>query len=320
MASRRSGVLARHDTPNRFNVEFQDALNEYQQDSFSLVDADDVARSGQEVSQTLAAAGLPNFDQAARILKLNLDRSVRGNTYVEFQTSVKAFGIRPGDLITITYLKEGLNRAPFRVLKIAPGMNHRLSTITAQIHDDSWYADSNGQVTSASGGRRQSGAGIGVPRPLTGSVLDDLGDIQFGIGEAVTMSGDGSVQADLTVGFVAPAVAAASGPGIPLLSLATTVGGDGTLHGGQPQYYAVSGVDSSGNESLPSFIVRAIPLSDASSVTISGLSFATGTSAFHVYRGSTPAQLFRIASYQPVAPVFVDTGLTKQLVAPLDPS
>src|SRR5260370_41833312 len=95
------------DAPNRFSVEFQDALNEYQQDSFSLVDADDVARSGQEVSQTLAAVGLPNFDQAARILKLNLDRSVRGNTYVEFETSVKDFGSRLGDLITVTYLKEG---------------------------------------------------------------------------------------------------------------------------------------------------------------------------------------------------------------------
>ena len=135
------------DTPNRFSVEFQDALNEYQQDSFSLVDADDVARSGQEVAATLSAIGIPNFDQAARILKLNLDRSVRGNTYVEFETSVKAFGVRPGDLITVTYLKEGFDRQPFRVLKIAPGVNHRITTITAQIHDDSWYADSNGQVS-----------------------------------------------------------------------------------------------------------------------------------------------------------------------------
>ena len=45
------------DTPNRFTVEFQDALNEYQQDSFSLVDPDDVARSGQEVAAPLAALG-----------------------------------------------------------------------------------------------------------------------------------------------------------------------------------------------------------------------------------------------------------------------
>ena len=290
------------DTPNRLSVEFQDALNEYQQDSFSLVDADDVARSGQEVSQTLAAVGLPNFDQASRILKLNLDRSVRGNTYVEFQTSVKAYGIRPGDLITITYLKEGLNRVAFRVLKIAPGMNHRLSAITAQIHDDSWYADSNGQVTSASGGRRQSSAGIGVPRPLTGSVLDDLGDIQFGVDESVTMAGDGSVQTDLTVGFVAPAVAAASGPGIPLVSLATTVGSGGHAARGPGTVLRGLGRGFVGAmRALPSFIVRALTISDGSSVTISGLSFAAGTTAFHVYRGSTPAQLFRIASDQPIA-------------------
>ncbi|MCU1235006.1 MAG: hypothetical protein JWP63_2973 [Candidatus Solibacter sp.] len=306
------------DTPNRFSVEFQDALNEFQQDSFSLVDADDVARCGQEVSQTLAATGLPNFDQAARILKLNLDRSVRGNTYVEFETSVKAFGVRPGDLITITYLKEGLNREAFRVLKIAPGMNHRLSTITAQIHDDSWYADSNGQLTSASGGRRQSSAGVGVPRPLTGSVLDDLGDIQFGVEESATTAGDGSVQTDLTVGFVAPAVVAASGVGIPLLSLATTVGGGGVLAGGQALYYAVAGVDASGSESLPSFIVRAITVSNGSSVTIRDLSFSPGTAAFHVYRGTSPAVLFRIASNLPVAAQFVDSGYAKELIAPMD--
>jgi Putative phage tail protein len=308
------------DTPNRFTVEFQDSLNEYQQDSFSLVDADDVSRSGQEVSQTLAAVGIPNFDQAARILKLNLDRSVRGNTYVEFGTSVKSFGIRPGDLITVTYLKEGFNRQAFRVLKIAPGANHRTSTITAQIHDDSWYADSNGQVTSASGGRRQGSAGIGVPRPLTGNVLDDQGDIQFGVEESATTAGDGSVQTNLQVGFVAPAVAAAGGPGIPLLSLAATPGAGGSLKGGQTLYYAVAGVDGSGNESLLSFIVRAVTLSDGSSVTIGGLSFSPGTASFHVYRGSTPAELYRIASSQAIAVQFTDTGLEKELIAPLDPN
>jgi hypothetical protein len=245
---------------------------------------------------------------------------VRGNTYVEFETSVKAFGIRPGDLITVTYLKEGFTRQAFRVLKIAPGTNHRISTITAQIHDDSWYADSNGQVTSASGGRRQGGAGVGVPRPLTGNVLDDQGDIQFGVEESVTMAGDGSVQTNLRVGFVAPAVAAAGGPGIPLLSLAATPGTGGSLHGGQTLYYAVAGVDLAGNESLLSFIVRAVTLSDGSSVTIGGLSFSPGTAGFHVYRGSTPAQLFRIASDQAIAGQFTDTGFNKELIAPLDPN
>uniref|UniRef100_Q01Z30 Tip attachment protein J domain-containing protein n=1 Tax=Solibacter usitatus (strain Ellin6076) TaxID=234267 RepID=Q01Z30_SOLUE len=308
------------DAPNRFSVEFQDALNEYQQDSFSLVDADDVACSGQEISQTLAAVGLPNFDQAARILKLNLDRSVRGNTYVEFETSVRSFGIRPGDLITVTYLKEGFIRQAFRVLKLAPGMNHRVTTVTAQIHDDSWYADSNGQVASASGGRRQSSAGVGVPRPLPGAVLDDLGDIQFSVEESATTADDGTVQMDLVVGFIAPCAAAVSGAGIPLLSLAPTVGGGGTLHAGQALYYAVSGVDASGAEGLLSFIVRAITPTDSSSVTIHGLSFSPGTSGFHVYRGTTPAQLFRIASNQAIAVQFTDPGMDKQLVAPIDPN
>jgi hypothetical protein len=306
------------DTPNRLSVEFQDSLNEYQQDSFSLVDADDVTLTGQEVSQTLAATGLPNFDQAARILKLNLDRSVRGNTYVEFETSVKAFGMRPGDLITVTYLKEGLNRQAFRVLKIAPGMNHRLCTITAQIHDDSWYADSNGQVDSASGGRRQSSAGVGLPRPLMGAVLDDRGDVQFGVDESAAMEDDGSAQTEVTSSFVAPPVAVGNGPGIPLLDLATTVGSGGTLRGGQALYYAISAVDGSGTEGLLSFIVRALVASDGSSVAIGGLSFAPGTAAFHVYRGNTPAQLFRIASSQPVAAQFVDSGYATELIAPAD--
>ena len=101
------------DTPNRFAVEFQDALNEYQQDSYSLTDVDDVQRAGQEITAPLTALGIPNYDQAARILKFNLDRSIRGNTYVQFQTSVKALGLRPGDLITLTYSKRRIYSAAF---------------------------------------------------------------------------------------------------------------------------------------------------------------------------------------------------------------
>ncbi|MCX6632234.1 MAG: hypothetical protein NTW28_31875 [Candidatus Solibacter sp.] len=155
---------------------------------------------------------------------------------------------------------------------------------------------------------------------MPGNVLDDQGDIQFGVEESATTAGDGSVQTDLRVGFMAPAVAAAGGPGIPLLSLAATPGAGGSLHGGQTLYYAVAGADGTGNESLLSFIVRAVTLSDGSSVTLHGLSFSPGTASFHVYRGSTPAQLFRIASDQAIAAQFTDTGLSKELIAPLDPN
>jgi hypothetical protein len=300
-------------------VEFQDSLNEYQQDSFSLVDADDVVRSGQEVSATLAAAGLPNYDQAARITKLQLDKSVRGNTYVEFDTSVRAFGVRPGDLITVTYLKEGFNRQPFRVLKIAPGVNHRITKITAQIHDDTWYADNNGQVNGA-GARRQPDAGIGVPRPLMGSGLDENGNIQLGAEETAATSSDGSVVTGVSISFVLPAISTVAGPGIPLVSLAAEIGGDGSLSSGQTLYYAISGKDGNGNEGRLSFIVRAVVTEEGSSVTLTGLSFAHRTSTFTVYRGTTPAQLFRIACDQEIADRFIDTGLEKQLAAPPDPN
>jgi hypothetical protein len=306
------------DTPNRFSVEFQDSLNEYQHDSFSLVDPSDVSRGGQEIAATLNAVGLPHFDQAARILKVNLDKSVRGNTYIEFDSSVKSFGVRPGDLITVTYLKEGLLRQPFRVLKIAPGLNHRVTTITAQIHDDAWYADTNGQANSGSGGGRQAGAGIGMPRPLIGTELDEHGDIQFGVEEAATANSDAQGEISVNVSFFPPAVTVETGPRIPLVSLSASVGEGGTIEGGQTLYYAVSGTDSDGNESGLSFLVRAVIVSSESTVTLHGLSFAPGTTAFRVYRGSTPAQLFRIASDLAPAAEFTDTGFAKELVAPPD--
>jgi hypothetical protein len=303
------------ETPNRYGVEFQDALNEYQQDSFSVVDPDDVGRSGQEVAATLSAIGIPNYDQAGRMLKLAVDKSVRGNTYIEFETSVKAFGVRAGDLITVTYLKEGFVRQPFRVLKIAPGVNHRITTITAQIHDDSWYADSNGQTGSAPGGRRQGTAGIGVPRPLLGSVLDGNGDVQFGVEESATTASDGTEMTNVRATFLPPAVAEAAGPGIPLLSLVAQVGGGGSFDAGRVLYYAVAGVDESGDEGGLSFLVRASVTAPGSSVTLTGLSFAPGTASFHVYRGDTPAQLYRIASGMPVSGSFTDNGRAIELVA-----
>ncbi len=306
------------DTPNRFSVEFQDSLNEYQQDSFSLVDMDDVERSGQEVSGTLSAVGIANYDQAGRLLKVNLDKSVRGNCYIEFDTSVRGFGIRTGDLITITYLKEGWDRQLFRVTKMSPGANHRITSVTAQIHDDSWYADANGQATTSSGGRRQGDVGIGVPRPLVGSVLDVNGDVQFGVEESAVNNTDGTTEVSVSAGFVAPTLRSSSGPGIPLLSLAAQVTAGGGLAGQQTAYYAVSGVDNSGTEGSLSFIVRATIVNDGSCVTLSDLSFAPGTTGFFVYRGATPEQLYRIGSGPVQDTEFTDTGLPKQLIAPPD--
>jgi hypothetical protein len=309
------------ETANRVSLEFQDGFNEYQQDSVSLTDLDDVLRTGQEISLSLPALGVANFDQAARVVKFYLDKAITGNRYVELETSVRGLGLKPGDLITVTYLKEGLDRQLFRILKIVPGLNYRTSLITAQIHRDWWYADDNTGGLGNSGAGRQAGAEIGMPRPLTGNIVDENGERQFEITEKSSQGTDGGTSVTLAAGFTEPARPSPSGASIPLLSLGARIDtSGGTLAGDRTYYYAVSAVDESGGESALSFVVRAVvpPGTDTNAVTLTGLSFSQNTTGFHVYRGANPSQLFRIAEAAAVAAEFTDTGLASEPAPPPD--
>ncbi len=155
--------LGAQDTPNRLSIEFQDSFNQYQQDSLSLEDEDDADLCAQEVAVIWDAVGISTFSQASRMLLLGLNRGISGNACIQFQTSVKALGLSPGDLITVSYLKENLERTPFRVTKITPGNSFRTATITAQFHDDDWYSDTATGITGGLG--IQSGQGSGLPAP-----------------------------------------------------------------------------------------------------------------------------------------------------------
>ncbi len=307
------------DTPNRFSVEFQDEFNEYQQDSLSLVDVEDAIRTGQEISVPLNALGLPNFHQAARIIQLQLDKSLRGNSYVQFETSVRGIGLKPGDIITLTYLKEGLLRQPFRIQSVAPGLNYKTVTITGQVHDDNWYTDD--ADGTGSGRRRQPAFEVGLPRPLLGTVLDEDGEPQFEVSERVSEGAAGQIGVSLQVGFAGGRHPAPTSIGIPLVSLHASVSSTGgTLAGDQTLYYAVSATDAADGESPLSFVVRArVPQGgDTNAVRLNSLSFGPGTAGFHVYRGRNPAQLWRIAAAQAPAATFLDTGLAGELIAPPD--
>ncbi len=302
------------ETPNRVTLEFQDAFNEYQQDSVSVADAEDVLRTGQEISIGVPALGAANFHQAARVVRWWLDKAVDGNTFVEFETSVRAAGLQPGDIITLTYLKEEFERQPFRILSIKPGLNFGTALITAQIHKDAWYRDDTGEDNSDAGRQRRSE--IGLPRPLAGTVVDEYGEMQFGITESVDAAGRVVLQAAF-----APPERPAAGIGIPMLSLAAAVDTTGgSLKGDQTLYYAIAAVDAEGRRTGLSFVVRATvpPGSDTNRVTLAGLSFSAGTAAFDVYRGEWPERLLRIAAAQPVASEFTDTGLAEELVPPPD--
>ena len=305
-------------SPNRYTVEFQDEFNDYQQDSLSLVDIDDLLMTGQNVTAALTALGLPNFDQANRAAALQLYKSVNGNTYVQFETSVKGVGLRPGDIITLTYAREGFSRQPFRITKLSPGVNFLTAVITAQMHDDAWYTAVN---SGAAGLGRQADFEVGMPRPLVGSVLDSNGVEQFGIVETETTSTDGSVTTNLSVSFSVPAKPESSAAGIPLMGLNPQVSNTGgTLAGAQALYYGLSAVDANGAESGLSFVAMAnVPAgTNTNQVTLVSLSFSSAAASFNVYRGPNPTQILRIASNVAIAGQFVDSGLTAFLQGPPD--
>ncbi|MFN3324148.1 MAG: phage tail protein [Bryobacteraceae bacterium] len=309
------------DTPNRLSIEFQDEFNEYQQDSLSVVDADDATVARQEINGALAALGVPNFSQAGRVIRTHLRKTIRGNTYVEFETSVKGLGIRPGDLIAITYLKEGLQREPFRVVRVAPGSNYETVWITAQIHDDHWYDDHDDPFAGA-GADRRSANRIGLPRPLVGAIANADGSSDFDVEETTVTSSDGTAAVKLSVRFVPPRR--------PSMTERTAIVGlspqidtlGGALEGGQILYYGVSALGEDGSEGGLSFLVRASigPGSDTNRVTLTKLSLPQGSVGFVVYRGSDPIRLRKIAESDVPATEFVDTGLEASTVGPPDPN
>ncbi len=310
------------DTPNRISIEFADQFNEYQQDSLAIVDLPDLQRTGQEISGRLVIDGPPTFDQTGRLLRFFLDKSIRGNRFLELETSVKALGQTVGDIIAVTYEKEGLLNQPFRIQKIEPGENYRSVRVTAQIHDDAWYNDTNGQLTLIPATRRLADPFSQIPNSLSGDLVDPQDGESFSIVELQSTATDGSILTELEVGFRPPASGASPVAGPPIVSLQPTISTTGgTLEGDQTLYYAVTAVDADGLEGSPSFVIRAeIPAgSPTFSVQLEGLSFTSGSATFNVYRGDSPSRLRRIAQAQAVASTFLDTGLAEDLEGSPDP-
>jgi hypothetical protein len=314
-------------TSNRLSVEFQDEMNEYQQDSLSVVDSDDVGLIGYENSSQSTALGIPNLSQANRLLLRQLDKSIKGNEYVQFQTSFRALKVRPGDIIALTYSKTNYNRVPFRVVKLSPSLNYELVTVLAQIHDDAWYSDNPAVIAGAG---RQPGSQTQTPLPLIGITLpiDTNGFFDFEVTETLQGLSDGTAIDTVSVGFTIPAKPSANFHGVPLLSLSPAYSNTGgTLAAGAAYYYAVSAVDAGGSEGPLSFTVSAsVPSgTNTNKVVIQGLSFPATAASFNVYRGTTPQLLYRIASSQLPATQFngqfIDTGnFASQPIGPPDAS
>ena len=305
------------EVPNRLAVEYTDAFRDFAPEALSLVDFDDVRLQGCEVSASLGALGLPHFDQAARILRLQLDKGLQGNQYLEFETTMQAFGVRPGDIIAVTHQKVGFVRALFRVLKLAPALNFESVRIIAQRHIDAWYERAAGEKPSGEIDILRNG---GIPFALAGRRWSAAGTEEYEFEEA---GGGAEGSTEVTVRFTPPQRPELGAPRAPAVDLAPAIrSGEGALIGGRTLYYAVTAVNSAGQESRGSFVVEArLPGGTQQyAVELRGIRCGANAAAIRVYRGESPFRLRRIAESSPVADVFRDVGLETSTIPLPDPN
>lgn len=304
---------ANSDTPNRVAFGFQDADNSYNDDSISIVDATDAARSGgyqgsQEVVSNLPVLGVSNFDQGIRIANCFLAENLRGNEAgdtrgsryidVEIQSGVRVSHLRVGHIVVVSYQALSLSLQTFRVIAIAPTTNFFTCKLSLQWHSDTWYTDAYGQSPAqlySNPGR----LGNSLPYPwkantaipVTGDQMFDPTNLNFDIAQAYTNAADGSALPVLSIQGRLPAndLSATQPPFVPLQGVTAASGGSiaaGTY------YLALCAIDSAGKYSALSRVVRAQPASGtANTIGITGIVWQAGTVDYAVFAGPTELQM-----------------------------
>lgn len=270
-------------TPNRVTFGFQDHDNVYQDDSISMVDAEDVARAGgyqqggQQIPQALAVIGIQNFDQGTRIANVYLAENLRGNENQDTrgtrwwdlnELTSRVSHLRVGQIVLMQYQQLGLtplnqlesppgNFIPgilLRVEAIKPTTNYERVTLTLRWHEDVWYTDLYGQEAAP---LASNPAQFQPPRPpypwkpfgespVAGDSMWDSTEASFGVAQAYQTAGDGTQIARLTVrGFLPVNQFGAAQP--PLMGIqGSTSPSGGTIPGGIRLYLAITVQDANG--------------------------------------------------------------------------
>lgn len=283
------------ESPNRMSLDFANAHADYQQDGVSLADFGDIERTGQEVSAVLPAVGVSSLTQALRALRLQLRKSTEGNLYASFRTGARGIGIRPGDIVTVTYLRYGLDRKAFRVVSMSPGQNYRDIELALQVHADEWYGDAGLDWTGT--GPVQPRYQASAPRALPGVTVAH---------KALT-----DRELEVSLGFDVPRRPAVGSIGVPVLALSAEVeaAAQGML-GSRTVYYALSGVDAAGEEGALSAVARGeVPsVGGPYIVRLHGIQSPNGAVSLRVYRGESTQALRLVGTIPASTETFVDDG------------
>ena len=211
------------ETPNKVTNYFFDRENQYGQDISTIIDVEDVNRTGAEVTGSFSLIGPQTFDHIDRVTATWLAENYRGNPrrdyqgseigdtggtlQFEFETSVKAIHLMVGQLCFISDAQCGIVKQLFRVTRIQPSANFETAKISGYWHNDWWYTDDFGQGANQGVYVSPRSAGQGNPRPWranyeapqSGDAYHGASDLTFGVAQLYGTAADGTTLAQIEV-------------------------------------------------------------------------------------------------------------------------
>lgn len=140
--------------PVVFRCEFQDEDNQWTKDSVRLADMGAFNRINQLNTATVTAIGVPNADQAYRVLKTkqaemlyaNPTGQPRGALRWQFKATFRGVHLTTGMIVRLWSMRINLPAYWYRIEGIQPDKDFATATYTVRLHSDDWYTDKFGQV------------------------------------------------------------------------------------------------------------------------------------------------------------------------------
>lgn len=307
--------------PNKISIPFTDEDNQYQEDSITVVDAQDITRVERPIEGTISAAGLLNFDTAQRVISVWMAENSRGNArfdsggsyLISFNTTFRCQHLSVGDIVLMDYPQLGITsnlkdmaNNPIsgflaRVSAIKPATNFENAQITIQYSDDGWYVDTFGQNGINVRKFSQQRNYLGRPpfpwspfqlQPSAGDAFHSTTDWQLGVYQEYDSSASRQPLAVVHASGKVPITVFApnSLPPPTIAAQGTTAGAGGSVKAGRTYYGQVCGYDVNGKITTPSDPTQpctiAVPAgADTATLTFPVVQWPAGTASYELFVG-----------------------------------
>lgn len=314
------------DSINTISFAFSDEDNQYQQDSLTLIDSNDVQRVDQQVNGQIPVIGIPNFDQSKRVGATWLARKLRGNArqdtggsyLITIRTSFKCVHLRMGHIVLVGYAQLAIDAgitdgagAPLsgflaRVIAVKPDSNYKTVQVTLDYHNDDWYVDTF-QQQGFQRQRPQFRNSLTRPsfpwspwqqQPINNDALYSRTDWQMGIAQEYAQSASNQPLAKISVTGKIPINTFAK-DGMPPPSIGvqgTTANTGGNIVGGRRYYVQVCARNSDESITPPSdpsapCVIDVPSGTNTNTITAPIVNFPEGATKADVFAGYIRNQL-----------------------------